>query len=154
MTVDDLKAIIVPITEKLAGQPVNKDMARMLNAEFPADGPVVKTLRQTCDAAIEAGWMCDRGDDDRRFGRVIKPGPETHDFSVDVVSLNSAAGPHHSHPSGEICLVMPVDDTAKFDGMGAGWCVYPPKSAHVPTVTDGRALVLYMLPNGEINFTK
>jgi hypothetical protein len=38
--------------------------------------------------------------------------------------------------------------------MGAGWCVNEPGSSHCPTVTDGEALVLYLLPDGEINFTK
>ncbi|NCF10982.1 MAG: DUF4863 family protein, partial [Gammaproteobacteria bacterium] len=28
-----------------------------------------------------------------------------------------------------------------------------PNSAHRPTVRDGRALVLYLLPGGEIEFT-
>jgi hypothetical protein len=30
----------------------------------------------------------------------------------------------------------------------------PPGSAHRPTVSQGRALVLYLLPNGKIDFTK
>ncbi len=49
---------------------------------------------------------------------------------------------------------MPVTPEAKFDGRGAGWCVYEPGSAHHPTVTGGAALVLYLLPDGEIDFTK
>ena len=44
--------------------------------------------------------------------------------------------------------------TARFDGQGAGWVVYPADSAHVPTVSGGRALVLYLLPQGAIEFTK
>ncbi len=49
---------------------------------------------------------------------------------------------------------MPVTPEAKFDGRGAGWCVNEPGSAHHPTVTGGEALVLYLLPDGEIDFTK
>ena len=64
------------------------------------------------------------------------------------------AGPHHVHPNGEIDLIMPLDATAQFDGHGAGWLVYPPGSAHPPTVTGGRALVLYLLPDGAIEFTR
>jgi hypothetical protein len=30
----------------------------------------------------------------------------------------------------------------------------PPGSAHRPTVSQGRALVLYLLPDGRIEFTK
>ena len=48
---------------------------------------------------------------------------------------------------------MPVSGAATFDGRGAGWLVYEPGSAHVPTVSGGRALVLYLLPQGAIEFT-
>lgn len=43
---------------------------------------------------------------------------------------------------------------ARFDGRPAGWCVYGPGSAHRPTVSGGRALVLYLLPQGQIQFTR
>ena len=35
----------------------------------------------------------------------------------------------------------------------AGWKVYAPGSDHFPTVRGGRALVLYLLPAGAIQFT-
>jgi hypothetical protein len=57
------------------------------------------------------------------------------------------------HPEGEIDLIMPMDEGATFDGRGAGWLVCPPGSAHRPTVQGGRALVLYLLPQGQIQFT-
>ena len=49
---------------------------------------------------------------------------------------------------------MPLEGDARFDGHGAGWCVYGPGSAHTPTVTGGRALVLYLLPEGQIEFSR
>jgi hypothetical protein len=64
------------------------------------------------------------------------------------------AGPHHVHPHGEIDLVMPQEGDALFDGRGAGWVVMPPGSAHRPTVSQGRAFVLYLLPQGAIEFSK
>jgi hypothetical protein len=98
--------------------------------------------------------MCSREAGGIRFGRVIKPGPDTQGFSVDVVEMKDIKGPHHRHPNGEIDMIMPLTPTAKFDGRGAGWMVYGPDSAHSPTVSDGRALVLYLLPQGAIEFTK
>lgn len=95
--------------------------------------------------------MCKHGEKGRRFGWIVKPGPETK--SLSVVQLEDIVGPHHSHPKGEICMTMPVTPGAKFDGHGAGWCVNEPGSAHDPTVADGEALVLYLLPDGEIDFT-
>jgi len=97
--------------------------------------------------------MCSQGGEGRRFGRIIKPSVETHKLSVDVVDLKDIVGPHHRHPEGEICMIMPVDTEALFDGKGRGWCVYEPGSAHHPTVSNGEALVLYMLPGGHIEFT-
>jgi hypothetical protein len=70
-----------------------------------------------------------------------------------VVDMDDCIGPHHRHPNGEIDLVMPLTPDARFDGQGAGWKVYPPDSAHRPTVSQGRALVLYLLPDGRIEFT-
>jgi len=49
---------------------------------------------------------------------------------------------------------MPLSPSAKFDGRGAGFLVYPAGSAHSPTVTGGKALVLYLLPEGAIEFTR
>jgi hypothetical protein len=46
-----------------------------------------------------------------------------------------------------------MDEGATFDGRGAGWLVCPPGSAHRPTVRQGRALVLYLLPQGRIEFS-
>jgi hypothetical protein len=88
-----------------------------------------------------------------RYGRVIKAGDATHGFSVDVVDMDNVVGPHHRHPGGEIDMIMPTTPDAKFDGHGRGWFVYPADSAHRPTVSDGRALVLYLLPGGAIEFT-
>ncbi len=51
-------------------------------------------------------------------------------------------------------MIMPLTEDARFDGHGAGWLVYGPGTAHRPTVTQGRALVLYLLPGGAIEFTR
>ena len=89
-----------------------------------------------------------------RYGRIFKPDAELHGFSVDVVDMDDVVGPHHAHPNGEIDLVMPQKGNALFDDQPAGWVVYPPGSAHRPTVSNGRALVMYLLPEGSIEFTR
>jgi hypothetical protein len=117
-------------------------------------GTVFNRIFASCRAAIAAGWMCQREAGGIRYARVLRPLPRTGDFSVDVVDMQDVRGPHHVHPNGEIDLVMPLDSGAKFDRRGAGWVVYGPGSAHHPTVSDGRALVLYLLPHGAIEFTR
>jgi len=153
MNVEQFRNLISPVAEAVAGRPVAAELGDELDRRYPPDGEHFKAIEAACHAAIAAGWMCAQGGAGRRFGRVIEPGPQTSNLSVDVVDLADIVGPHHRHPSGEICMVMPVTPTARFDGKGAGWKVYPPGSAHRPTVTDGRALVLYMLPGGQIEFS-
>jgi len=154
MDQQEFQSLMMPVMKTIAASAVDQKLATVLNETYPPDGEVFKGIKQACHAAIEAGWMCSQGPDGMKFGRVIDPGPETHDLSVDVVQLREVVGPHHSHPTGEVCMTMPMTPDAKFDGQGAGWCVNDPGSAHSPTVTDGEALALYLLPEGKIVFTR
>ena len=150
---EQFNALIGEITGAISGRQIDESLADFLNASYPAGGETFQRLERMCHDAIAEGWMCKHGDAERRYGRVIRPGPESHDFSCDVVKLVDLKGPHHIHPTGEIGAIMPIDEGAKFDGWGRGWYVYPPKSAHWPTVAGGAALILYLLPDGEIEFT-
>ena len=145
---------IASITAVIAERPVDQALEDLLNQRFPADGETFKTIEAACHQAIRDGWMCDREHAGIRFGRVLKPSEATHGFSVDVVHMQDIAGPHHRHPRGEIDMIMPISPSARFDGRGAGWLVYAPDSAHSPTVSEGEALVLYLLPQGEIEFSR
>jgi hypothetical protein len=153
MARDEFRSLISELTAGIAHQPLDATLEERLNREHGAGRPMYERIRAACRDAIAAGWMCDREAGGIRYGRVLRPTPETHGFSVDVVDMDDCAGPHHVHPNGEIDLVMPVDGAAAFDGQGAGWKVYGPASAHLPTVRGGRALVLYLLPQGAIQFT-
>ena len=152
-TPEAFRALMLPVCAAVAGKSVDKDLEAALNREFSADGDAVRIIEKACHDAIAAGWMCAQGEGKRKFGRVVEASPETFNLSVDVVDLADVIGPHHRHPNGEICLIMPVTATATFDGRPRGWCVYGPNSGHRPTVRDGRALVLYLLPEGKIEFT-
>lgn len=154
MTPEEFSGLIAGITTRIAGLPLDGRLEDRLNAEFPADGADFNRVFDACKAAVAAGWMCNREGGGIRYGRVVKPTDATHGFSVDVVEMNDLKGPHHRHPNGEIDMIMPLDGMAKFDGRGKGWLVYPPDSAHSPTVSEGKALVLYLLPQGAIEFTK
>jgi len=153
MDLQQFTALMKPVMETIATARIDTDLETTLNTAFPASSDTFRTIESACHDAITAGWMCTQGGEGRRFGRVVEPSAETGDLSIDVVDLTDIVGPHHRHPTGEVCMVMPVADGAQFDGHGAGWCVNPPGSAHHPTVTNGRALVLYLLPEGKIEFT-
>lgn len=154
ITVEEFTRLIAGVTSRIAGQALDGQLQDRLNAEFPAGGAEFGRIFEACQSAIAAGWMCDREAGGIRFSRVIKPCEAIHGFSVDVVVMDSLKGPHHRHPNGEIDMIMPLDAGAQFDGRGRGWLVYPPGHAHHPTVTGGKAIVLYLLPGGAIEFTK
>lgn len=154
MTPERFQDLIARVTGALDGLPVDKRLETLLDERFPAGGEDFEAIAAACREAVAAGWMCDREHGGIRYGRVIKPGPDTHGFSVDVVDMNEVIGPRHGHPFGEIDMIMPVEGDARFDGHGRGWLVYEPGSAHRPTVAGGRAYVLYLLPEGAIEFTR
>ena len=142
------------IAEAIADQPLDAALAARLSAEWPAHGAAFRRIAELIEIGDAEGWICPRQNGGVRWGRVIKPGAEAGPFSVDVVLMDSVRGPHHVHPKGEIGMIMPVVAEPNFDGHPEGWYVYGPGSAHHPTVTDGSAYVLYLLPDGAIEFTR
>ncbi|HSW05535.1 DUF4863 family protein [Aquabacterium sp.] len=152
--INDFRQLLGRLTAQLDGRPLDAALDAWLNAEHGAQSEVYQALATACRAGVTEGWLCNREGGGIRYGRIFKPAPDLHGFSVDVVDMQDIAGPHHSHPNGEIDLVMPIDGDARFDGRPAGWLVCPPGSAHRPTVSSGRALVLYLLPQGAIEFTR
>jgi hypothetical protein len=154
VTPQEFQKLLAPVAELMRGKALDKGLEAELNKTFPADGAAFKAIVQACHAAIAAGWMCNREAGGIRYGRVVKPDGSLADCSVDVVEMENVKGPHHRHTNGEVDMIMPISPAARFDGHGAGWLVYGPGSAHHPTVTDGKALVLYLLPGGAIEFTR
>ena len=145
---------IAALTAQLAGRELNADLQAWLNQAYGVNSLSYQQLKQSCEQGVAEGWLCNREGGGIRYGRIFKPADDLAGFSVDVVDMKDLVGPHHSHPKGEIDLIMPIEGDALFDQHPAGWLVYPAGSAHHPTVTQGRALVLYLLPQGSIEFTR
>lgn len=153
MDVNQFQQLIARLTGEIAGAPLDAALEARLNAGSGPGSDAYDALFDACRTGVAEGWLCNREGGGIRYGRVLKATDATHGFSVDVVDMQDLAGPHHSHPNGEIDLIMPLTPGAQFDGCPAGWRVYEPGSAHHPTVSRGRALVLYLLPQGAIHFT-
>ena len=157
MTPADFRQALSALTQQLDGRALDAELDTWLNAELGPGTATYTQLKAACQAGVAEGWLCNRhqqlGNGGIRYGRIFKPADDLHGFSVDVVDMQNLSGPHHSHPNGEIDLLMPLEGDALFDGRPAGWIVYPPGTAHCPTVSQGRALVLYLLPAGAIHFT-
>ena len=154
MSPAEFREQIAQLTAQLAGRALDSSLDQWLNSEWGAHSETFRALKAACQDGVAQGWLCEREGGGIRYGRIFKPCDELHGFSVDVVDMKDVAGPHHSHPNGEIDLIMPIEGEAQFDGRPAGWLVCPPGSAHRPTVAHGRALVLYLLPQGRIDFTR
>ena len=154
MSAIEFKDHIAKLTAQLVGRPLDADLDQWLNVEHGVGSKTYEQLKLSCQTGVAEGWLCEREGGGIRYGRIFKATPDLHGFSVDVVDMQDIAGPHHAHPLGEIDLVMPLDGNALFDNRPAGWVVYPAGSAHRPTVSRGRALVLYLLPEGRIEFTR
>lgn len=153
MDAHEFEVLMGRLTGEIAGAPLDASLEAHLNADHGPGSAMFEALFEACRTGIKDGWMCNRAGGGIRYGRVLKATDATHGFSVDMVDMESVAGPHHVHPNGEIDLIMPLTAGARFDSYPAGWCVYEAGSAHRPTVSDGRALVLYLLPQGAIEFT-
>ena len=146
---DALSVIAAVIGDKS----LDGELDRYLNELFPADGDAFQQLKVLCAEGDRDGWLMQREADGIRFGRAIKPGSVAGSFSVDVVRMKDVKGPHHIHVTGEIGAIMSINGQPEFDGRKEGWYVYGPGSDHYPTVTNGDAYVLYLLPEGQIEFT-
>jgi hypothetical protein len=147
------RSLLANLTREIAGKALDEHLDAWLNQQHGVASESYQQLKASCIQGVEEGWLCKYEGGGLRYGRIFKPADDLHSFSVDVVDMKDMAGPHHVHPEGEIDLIMPLNDGALFDGRPAGWLVTPAGSAHRPTVTNGRALVLYLLPNGRIEFT-
>ena len=120
---------------------------------FDPRGAAALALNAELVKLLEAGKIADRGEMPDKYGRVAKATDATSNFSIDVVLMNGP-GPHHRHPQGEVNYCIALDGAPRFDGEPAGWVVMPPGSGHVPTVSQGKMLIVYLLPEGQIEFTR
>jgi hypothetical protein len=154
MSVDHFRQQVSALTSLLQGRALDDSLQTWLNTQHGVGSSTYQSLEKSCQQGVAEGWLCEREAGGIRYGRVFKPAADLHDFSVDVVDMDNVEGPHHVHPNGEIDLVMPLQGAALFDNHAAGWVVYEPGSAHRPTVANGRALVLYLLPGGSIEFSR
>ncbi len=150
---DRFEAAIAAIVDGIGERPLDDALEAWLNEAYPTDSQAFTNLAALIGQGTAEGWLCQREAGGIRFGRVIKPRGAAGRFSVDVVRMDDVKGPHHVHPQGEIGMIVSVSGTPEFDGRGPGWYVYGPGTAHWPTVTGGEAYILYLLPDGAIEFT-
>jgi hypothetical protein len=144
-----------PLLEAAHGLDLSKpaDARAELQKRFDPTSPRAQALRTALLRLYEEGKIAQNGALPVRWGRAAKATPETLDQSIDVVVMNGA-GPLHRHPLGEVDYCIALEGNPRFDGQEPGWVVFPPESRHVPTVSGGTMLIVYLLPKGQIEFIK
>lgn len=109
----------------------------------------LSALRAMLREASAEGWLTPkRATDTLTFGRLAKP-DAADGYAIDVVDMEGV-GAAHTHTLGEVDLCFAEAGDPRFDGDPEGWVVKPPGSRHAPTVTGGRMIILYWLPEGAI----
>lgn len=143
-----------PIFAAIKGRPLDASLEFILNRNFGVASSAHESLTRLLCAGVEEGWVAYAPVPGAGYsrGRIADPSEETAGLSVESGLLSSVKGQYHCHTRGEIDLVVPMESSARWCGHGAGWVVYPPLSEHFPTTTGGKALILYFLPNGEIEY--
>ncbi|BCZ82759.1 DUF4863 family protein [Paraburkholderia terrae] len=149
----ELIELLRGLCDDIRVMPLDAALEAHLNSKYgdgtEAYGRLVKLLK----LGVEEGWVAYveiEGGDYRR-GRIAEPSQETSNMSVESGLLRDVKGQYHCHTTGEINMIIPLEEGAQFCGHGAGWRVFPPLSEHFPTVT-GRALMMYFLPGGDIEY--
>jgi len=144
-----------PLLEAAHGLDLGKpaEARAELARRFDPGSPRAKALRTALLQLYAEGKIAQNGALPVRWGRAAKATPETLEQSIDVVVMNGP-GPLHRHPLGEVNYCVAIDGQPRFDGQEPGWVVFPPESRHVPTVSGGTMLIVYLLPKGQIEFIK
>ena len=127
------------------------DATDQLNQRLGYESEEGQAFVEAFKALHAEGAVADRGELPVKWGRVCNATEETHGFSLDVVHMNGA-GPDHVHPTGEASFCVPLEAEPEFEGTRKGWHVLPPGSQHIPEVKGGQMLIVYLLPNGEMEF--
>jgi hypothetical protein len=148
----DLKTLLAPISKAVAALDLAdaKKAETELNRVFPPASPAIQGIRAAAEAALAAGTICNRGEANMRFSRVVKPQDDAGGCSIDAVFMQDSAGPVHTHTLGEACLCFPQSGTPQFEGRGDTWIVMHSGSRHVPKVNGGAMLILYWWPKGAV----
>jgi hypothetical protein len=144
-----------PLLEAAQGLDLTKpaEARAALHKRLDPSSARAATLRTSLLRLYEEGKIAQNGALPVRWGRAAKATPETLDQSIDVVVMNGP-GPLHRHPLGEVNYCIALEGSPRFDGQEPGWVVFPPESRHVPTVSGGTMLIVYLLPKGQIEFIK
>ncbi|RZF23947.1 DUF4863 family protein [Paraburkholderia sp. UYCP14C] len=166
---DELVARLIPFLQDVKDMTTSMEFEQWLNAKYGVESELYKDLARLITLAVKEGWAAGTEVDGPRYRRslLVAPCEQTLFFSVTAVLMDSTGnsqnnpegslrGGLHSHPYGEINLVVPLDEGAALAGPNGwrhgGWTAPAPGSRHYPEVKGGAVISLTFLPAGRIAF--
>jgi hypothetical protein len=169
---DDLSQISIEFLREVKDMTPGAEMEAWLDENYNEENQLYRDLARLITAGVDEGWAANLEVDgpNYRRSRILEAAPETFQFSITAVYMNSSEaktfkdeedkdvlrGDYHGHPYGEINLVVPLDKGAQLKGLqgwqGAGWTAPDPGSRHYPKVRGGAVIALFYLPAGRISY--
>ena len=156
---------LIPFLKEIKDRTTGIETERWLNSEHGVDSPLYQDLSRLISVGVREGWAANTevaGPGYRR-SQIAPPSEETFFFGIVAVLMDSAGsedgvlrGAYHSHPYGEINLMVPLNEGAALAGPDGwchgGWTAPAPGSGHFPEVKGGGVISLTILPAGRIVF--
>lgn len=169
----DAKTRLIALSEAFLNEVKDRtpgaEFERCLNDTHGPGSILYEELARLITSGIEEGWAAnvEIGGRHYRRSRLAEPSAATSYFSITAVYMDSMAGGHgdtarvfsgdyHSHPYGELNMVIPLTAGAQLAGplgwRGAGWTCPAPGSHHYPQARGGAVIALFFLPAGRISY--
>ncbi|AWY38430.1 DUF4863 family protein [Pseudomonas putida] len=166
---DELIDLCIEFLSGVKDKTPSADLEQWLNDTYGPDSETYQRMADLVIAGVAQGWAADTpisGPNYRR-SRLCEPCAQTFYFSITTVYMDSKGyelyneqrtfrGDYHSHPYGELNMVIPLDEVAVLAGprgwQGAGWTAPAPGSHHFPEVKGGALIAFFFLPAGRIAY--
>jgi hypothetical protein len=167
---EELIQCSIPFLREVKDMTPSAEMEKWLNEKYGETSELYRDLSRLIKIGVAEGWAANQEVDGPNYRRslIVEPSPETFQFSITAVYMNSKdpqrfkgeseilRGQYHGHPYGEINLVVPLDKGAQLKGLqgwqGPGWTAPDPGSRHYPEVRGGAVIALLYLPAGRISY--
>jgi hypothetical protein len=122
---DELIARLIPFLQEVKDMTTSTEVEQWLNSKHGVESALYKDLARLLTLGVKDGWAAHVEIAGPRYRRsqLVLPSSETFFFSATAVLMDSTGtaqnnlegsfrGGYHSHPYGEINLVVPLDEGA------------------------------------------
>src|ERR1700739_1083473 len=125
---EELIARSIPFLHEVKDMTPGAEMETWLNRTYGEDSQLYQDLSRLIRIGVEEGWAANQEVDgpNYRRSRILAPSPETFQFSITAVYMDSKdpkrfkdehdddvlRGEYHGHPYGELNLVVSIDKWA------------------------------------------